>query len=56
MQRELENKALPEGKTNEAVAGYVYFPRPSKKKKDELTLTWYSPAGSPVRLTLQPAK
>ncbi|HZU28237.1 MAG TPA: hypothetical protein VFA04_22100 [Bryobacteraceae bacterium] len=56
MQQELENKALPEGKINEAIAGYVYFPRPSKKKKDELILTWYAPGGNPVRLTLQPAK
>lgn len=56
MQEELENKALPEGRTTEAVAGYVYFPRPSKKKNEPLSLTWYGPQGSPVRLTLATSK
>ncbi len=56
MEQELENKALPEGRTTEAVAGYLYFPRPSKKKNEPVSLTWYEPQGSPVRLTLTPGK
>ena len=56
IEQELDNKALPEGRTPQAVAGYLYFPRPSKKKNEELSLTWYAPQGNPVRLTLSAAK
>ena len=45
MQQELEDKALPEGKTTAAVAGYLYFPRPSgKAKKPAAQLTYYGAA------------
>jgi hypothetical protein len=57
MQQELENKGLPEGKMDEAVAGYLYFPRPAKmKKKDSLTLTWYAPGGQNVQLVIPASK
>ena len=42
--------ALPEGRTRDAVAGYLYFPKPSKKSK-EVTLLHSHDAAS-VSLTL----
>lgn len=46
LQKELEDKALPEGKTSEPVAGYLYFQRPSTKEKNPLyQLTWYRVGG-----------
>jgi len=54
IERELEEKALPEGDTSQPVAGYLYFPRPAKTKKNTpLDLTWYAPDGN-VRLSLPP--
>jgi len=55
--QELENEALPESKTSQPVAGYLYFPRPSGKGKNpNYELTWYGPAGQ-VKLHLPaPAK
>jgi len=45
MQQELEDKSLPEGKTAQAVAGYLYFPRPSGKAKTAAyELTYYGAA------------
>ena len=45
MQQELEDKSLPEGKTSQAVAGYLYFPRPSGKAKTAAyELTYYGAA------------
>lgn len=42
MQQELEDKALPEGKTTAAVAGYLYFPKPAGKAKNAVyELTYY---------------
>jgi hypothetical protein len=41
MEQELWAKSLPDGKTTVAVAGYLYFPKPSGKTKDgvwELTI------------------
>ncbi len=32
MERELSDKAIPQGTATRAVAGYLYFPRPAKKK------------------------
>jgi hypothetical protein len=32
MEQELWTKSLPDGKTAVAVAGYLYFPKPSGKK------------------------
>ena len=36
METELTEKGLSEGATAKAVAGYIYFPVPSKKKGDYL--------------------
>jgi len=38
----LWNKALPEGQTAKAVAGYVYFPRYAKKRKSDALELSYS--------------
>jgi len=53
--QQLADKAAPEGKTTEPVAGYLYFPRPSKKRNEALQLTWYAPEGNVV-LTLPAAR
>jgi hypothetical protein len=46
MQQELEDKSLPEGRTGRAVAGYLYFPKPSGKAKTAAyELTYYGAAG-----------
>jgi len=51
MQQELEDKALPEGKTTMPVAGYLYFPKPVGKLKNPASeLTWY---GAPRQLKLR---
>jgi len=57
MQQELEDKSLPEGKTGQAVAGYLYFPRPSGKAKlAAYELTYYG-AGRQMHLRVPaPAK
>jgi hypothetical protein len=42
MEQELADKALPEGKTTRAVAGYLYFPKPTAKQKNAAyEITWY---------------
>jgi hypothetical protein len=54
MGRELEDKSLPEGKTSRAVAGYLYFPRPSSKVKNGLyELTYYGVNGN-TKLSVPP--
>jgi hypothetical protein len=50
-----QEKALPEGKTSDAVAGYLYFPLPSKKHKGDALELKYSKDGASVKLPL-PAK
>jgi hypothetical protein len=47
MQQELEDKALPEGKTTQAVAGYLFFPRPASARHTRSThhLTYYAAEG-----------
>ncbi|PWU06930.1 MAG: hypothetical protein C5B51_11315 [Terriglobia bacterium] len=56
MQQELEDKSLPAGKTTSAVAGYLYFPKPSGKARDVYELTYYGNTGQ-VRLRVPaPAK
>ncbi len=42
--------ALPEGRAHDAVAGYLYFPKPSKKGKDVTLL--HSHDGATVGLAL----
>jgi len=45
MERELEDKALPERRSNTAVAGYLYFPKPAgKSKTSPAQLTYYGAA------------
>jgi hypothetical protein len=52
IQRELAGKALPEGRMDHVVAGYLYFPKPSGKVgKSGYRLTWYGPE-SQVHLTV----
>jgi hypothetical protein len=56
LQQELEEKALPEGKTALAVAGYLYFTRPpTKQKNPDYHLSWYR-VGGEARLTLPAPK
>jgi len=55
LEDKLAAKALPEGKTSHPIAGYLYFPQPTKKAKDgKLELT-YSKDGTSFALSL-PAK
>ena len=57
MQQELEDKSLPEGKTGQAVAGYLYFPRPSGKAKTAAyELTYYGGARQVKLRVPAPAK
>lgn len=57
MQQELDDKSLPEGKTAQAVAGYLYFPRPSGKAKTAAYELTYYGAARQVKLRVPvPAK
>src|SRR5258706_1597116 len=50
VEQELLDKALPEGPTRRAVAGYLYFPKPSKKTKNaSYEITYY---GEPEKIRL----
>lgn len=53
MQQELEDKGLPEGKTTQVVAGYLFFPKPASAKhvRSEYHLTYYAAEGE-VSLTV----
>jgi hypothetical protein len=51
MEAQLEKWALPEGKTASPIAGYLYFPVPSKKGKAALELQ-YSHDNSSANLKL----
>ena len=48
----LRSRALPEGKTSQAVAGYLYFARPPKKPKDNSLVLTYSSDRTTVVLPL----
>jgi hypothetical protein len=55
MQQELEERSLQDGKTTQPVAGYLYFPKLSKKPRHAgYELTFYGVNGK-VRL-LVPAE
>lgn len=54
MELELSEKALPEEKTDQPVAGYLYFPLPPKKKSVEYELEYSSKHG-PLVLVFPPA-
>jgi hypothetical protein len=56
MQQELEERSLPEGKITQPVAGYLYFPKLSKRARNAgYELTYYN-ANSKVRLLIPAAK
>lgn len=48
-----KEKALPEGETSNAVAGYLYFPRPPKKYKNAALELRYSKDGDVITLPLR---
>ena len=56
MGQELEDKALPEGKTERAVAGYLYFPMTTAKRKNVAYELMYYAAGGKLRVLLLPAE
>lgn len=51
METELRDKQLPSGVAKQPVAGYLYFPVPSRKSKEKYELQ-YSNSGNKVTLTL----
>jgi hypothetical protein len=56
MERELDERSLPEGKITQPVAGCLYFPKLSKKSRNAgYELTYYN-ANSKVRLLIPAAK
>ena len=56
MEQELADKALPEGKTTRAVAGYLYFPKTTAKQRNaSYEITWYG-IDRQVHLTIPAAK
>jgi hypothetical protein len=50
MEAELDDKALPEGVTSKAVAGYLYFPMPAKKKPSDVIALDYHGEAAKVHL------
>ncbi len=56
MEKELADKALPEGKTTQALAGYLYFPRPTARPGNTAyEITWYG-IDRQVHLTIPAVK
>jgi len=55
IEERLREKALPEGRTAKPVAGYLYFPHYSKKRKGEALELQYTKDGAELNLSL-PAK
>ena len=51
LNEKLEGPSLPETKTTKAVAGYVYFPKPSNQKKGAFELMYFGKYGQ-ASLTL----
>ena len=45
LEQKLEDQSLPEGKTPRPVAGYVFFPKPSKDKRGVYSLMYFGKAG-----------
>lgn len=54
MQQELEDKGLPEGKSAKAIAGYLYFPRPSGKTRNALYEISYYGSNGKVKVAVPP--
>jgi hypothetical protein len=56
MKQELEERSLPEGKSTQPVAGYLYFPKLSKKSRNAgYDLTYYG-VNSKIRLSIPAPK
>ena len=56
MKQELEERSLPEGKTKQPIAGYLYFPKLSKKSRGAgYELTYYGVSGK-VQLSINATK
>jgi hypothetical protein len=56
IKQELEERSLPEGKSTQPVAGYLYFPKLSKKSRNAgYDLTYYG-VKSKIRLAVPAAK
>ena len=53
LEQQLEQKALPEVKTTKAVAGYIFFPKPSADKRADFELLYFGQDGQ-VSLKLSP--
>ena len=51
MEMELDEKALPEGSASKAVAGYLYFPLPAKKKASDVTSLDYRGDGASIHIS-----
>ncbi len=51
MEMELDEKALPEGPASKAVAGYLYFPLPAKKKASDVTSLDYRGDGTSIHIS-----
>ncbi|MEO8128317.1 MAG: hypothetical protein ABJF23_06695 [Bryobacteraceae bacterium] len=51
MEAELQDKALPEGPAGAAVAGYLYFPLPSKKKPSDVTSLDYQGESARIHIS-----
>jgi len=54
LQDKLQAKALPQGKTGKAIAGYLYFPKPPKKPQNNLLELAYSKNNPPLNVPLPP--
>jgi hypothetical protein len=53
LERQIEDKSLPDTKTRRAVAGYVFFPKPSNDKHADFELIYFGIDGQ-VSLKLSP--
>ena len=54
MHQELDDRSLPEGRIDRAVAGYLYFPRPAGKLRNALyEISFYGATGK-VRVSIPP--
>lgn len=51
MEMDLDEKALPEGPASKAVAGYLYFPLPAKKKPSDVTSLDYRGDGTSIHIS-----
>jgi hypothetical protein len=54
LEQQLEEKSLPETKTTKAVAGYVFFPKPSRDKRADFELLYFGLDGQ-ISLKLSPS-